>query len=89
MHKQTGPNFIIIQSGLSWIQRSSDRIIRISDKPITIVKGRTYSLPLHVHKHQLYPLEQHSESFKIWSAIIRINTEGKFMIMKLGPVVAF
>jgi len=27
MHKQTGPNFIILQSGLSWIQRSSDRII--------------------------------------------------------------
>jgi len=25
-------------------------------------------------------LEQHSESFKIWSAIIRINTEGKSLI---------
>jgi len=23
--------------------------------------------------------------FKSWSAIIRINTEGKFLIMKLGP----
>ena len=30
-------------------------------------------------------LEQHSESFKSWSAIIRINTEGKFLIMKLDP----
>ena len=30
-------------------------------------------------------LEQHSESFKFWSAIIRINTEGKSLIMKLGP----
>ena len=29
--------------------------------------------------------EQHSESFKIWSAIIRINTDGKSLIMKLGP----
>ena len=44
-----------------------------------------YSLPMHLHKHQLYLLEQHSESFKIWSAIIRINTEGKSLIMKLGP----
>jgi len=30
-------------------------------------------------------LEQHSESFKGWSAIIRINTEGKSLIMKLDP----
>jgi len=29
---------------------------------------------MNVHKHQ-YLLEQHSESFQIWSAIIRINTE--------------
>jgi len=36
-----------------------------------------YSLPMHVHvlKHQLYFL-QHSDSFEIWSANIRINTEG-------------
>ena len=40
---------------------------------------------MNLHKHQLYLLEQHSESFKIWSAIIRINTEGKSLIMKLGP----
>ena len=45
-----------------------------------------YSLPMNLHKHQLYLLERHSESFKIWSAIIRINTEGKSSIMKLGPV---
>ena len=38
------------------------------------VKRRIYSLPVHVHKHQLYLLEQHSESLNIWSAIIRINT---------------
>ena len=44
-----------------------------------------YSLPMNLHKHQLYLLEQHSESFNIWSAIIRINTEGKSLIMKLGP----
>jgi len=30
-------------------------------------------------------LKQHSESFKRWSAVIRINTEGKSLIMKLGP----
>jgi len=29
-----------------------------------------YSLPMHVLKHQLYLLEQHSASFEIWSAII-------------------
>jgi len=40
---------------------------------------------MNLHKHQLYLLEQHSESFNICSAIIRINTEGKSLIMKLGP----
>ena len=40
---------------------------------------------MNLHKHQLYLLEQHSESFKIWSAIIRITTEGKSLIMKLVP----
>jgi len=39
---------------------------------------------MNLHKHQLYLLEQHSESFKVCSAIIRINTEGKYLIMKLG-----
>jgi len=39
---------------------------------------------MNLHKHQLYLLE-HSASFHIWSAIIRINTEGKSLIMKLGP----
>jgi len=33
---------------------------------------------MNLHK-QLYLLEQHIESFKIWSAIIRINTEGKLL----------
>ena len=40
---------------------------------------------MNLHTHQLYLLEQHSESFKILSAIIRINTEGKSLIMKVGP----
>ena len=42
---------------------------------------------MNLHKH-MYLLEQHSESFKSWSAIIRIiiNTQGKSLIMKLGPV---
>jgi len=39
---------------------------------------------MNLHKHQLYLLEQHSESFKSWSAIIRINTINKSSIMKLG-----
>jgi len=39
---------------------------------------------MNLHKHQLYLLDQHSESFKSVSAIIRINTEGKSLIMKLG-----
>jgi len=33
----------------------------------------------------MYLLEQHNESITIWSAIIRINTEGKSLIIKLGP----
>jgi len=52
------------------------------------VKGRIYSLVMNLHKCQLYLLEQHSEPFKcniIWSAILRINTEGKSLIMKWGP----
>ena len=40
---------------------------------------------MNLHKHQLYLLDQHSESFNIWSAIIRTNTEGKSLIIKLGP----
>ena len=40
---------------------------------------------MNLHEHQLYLLEQHSESFKIWLAIIRINIEGRSLIMKLGP----
>jgi len=40
---------------------------------------------MNLHKHQLHLLEQHSASFNIWSAIIRINTEGKSLIMKLDP----
>ena len=39
---------------------------------------------MNVHKHRSYLLEQHSESFNIWSAIIRINTEGKSSIVKVG-----
>jgi len=40
---------------------------------------------MNLHKHQLYLLKQDSESFKIWSAIIRIDNEGKSLIVKLGP----
>jgi len=40
---------------------------------------------MNLHKHLLYLFEQHSESFKSWSAIIRIKTEGKSLIMKIGP----
>jgi len=40
---------------------------------------------MNLHKHQLYSLEQQSESFNIWSASIRINSEGKSLIMILGP----
>ena len=40
---------------------------------------------MNIHKHQLFLLEKHSESFNIWSAIIRINTEGKSLIMKSSP----
>ena len=35
---------------------------------------------MNLRKHQLYLLKQHSESFQIWLAIIRIN-----LIMNLGP----
>ena len=34
-------------------------------------------------------LKQHSKPFEIWSAIIRINTDGKSLIMKLGPVLLY
>jgi len=30
-------------------------------------------------------LEQHSESYKIWSAFIKIKAEGKSLIMKFDP----
>ena len=40
---------------------------------------------MHIHNHQLYLLEQHNTSFKVKSEIIRINTEGKSLIMKSSP----
>jgi len=43
---------------------------------------------MNQHTHQLYLLEQHSESFKIWWAIITTNTEGKSLIMKFGAQVS-
>jgi len=48
--------------------------LHISNNYIRSVNSRIYSLPTNLQKHQLYLFEQHSESFKIWSAIIRINT---------------
>jgi len=65
------------------IQNISDKIIHISDKFIRNVKSRIYSLPMHVHKHQLYFLEQHSKSFIIWSVIISINTDNECKSLKL------
>jgi len=41
---------------------------------------------MNLYKHQSYLLEQHNESFKSWSAIIRIIINTKSLIMKLGPV---
>jgi len=43
---------------------------------------------MHVHKHQLYLLEQHSDSFEIkfGQQLYWIYTEGKSLVMKLGPV---
>ena len=57
-------------------------MMHTSDTLIGNVKNRIYSLPMHVHTHQLYLLEQHSESFEVWSAIIRINNKGKSLILK-------
>ena len=54
-------------------------MLHISDMLIRNVKSRIYVLPMHVHKHQLYLLEQHSESLKIWN-----NTDGKFLVMTFG-----
>jgi len=48
------------------IQNILGKMIHISDKFIRNFKGRIYSLPMNLHKHQLYLLEQHSESFKVW-----------------------
>ena len=44
-----------------------------------------YIVYLCIYLHQLYLLEHDSEFSKIGSAIIRIITEGKSLIMKLGP----
>ena len=41
---------------------------------------------MNLHTYQLYLLEQRSETFKSLSAIIMIHTEGKSLIMKLGPL---
>jgi len=39
---------------------------------------------MHLHLNQLYLLELHSKPFKMWLAIIMINTaQGKSLIMNL------
>jgi len=41
---------------------------------------------MHANKYQLYLLEHHSESFNTrWSALIRISTEGKSLIILSSP----
>ena len=67
------PSFIIIQSSLNLIQNISLKIIHISDKFIRNVKSRIYGLPINLYKNTCL-LEQNCNSFKMWSAIIRINT---------------
>ena len=42
---------------------------------------------MHVHTHQLFLLEQYSNSFKSWSAVIGNNTNmGKSLILKSGTI---
>ena len=36
---------------------------------------------MNVHKQKLFLLKQHSESFEIWLASIRTNTEGKAILI--------
>jgi len=59
--------------------------MHISDKFIRNVKNRIFGLPMNLYKQKLYLLKQHSESFEIWLAITKINTEGKSLNMKVGP----
>ena len=60
----------------------SCKLIQMSEIFIRKFKRGIYGLYMNVHTHKLYLLEQHSESFGIWSAITKINTEGKSLIMK-------
>jgi len=46
-------------------------------------------IPMNLHKHKWYALEQDSKSFKPWSTKIRINPEGKSLIMKSSPDLTF
>ena len=80
---------------LTWNQ-FHNTLIRLRFNPIYFMQNYTYFKQFYqeclsriysliMNLHQLYLLEQHSESFKICSAIIRINTEGKSLIMKLAP----
>ena len=70
---------------ISLFRDISGQKLQSSDNFTRNVESRLYSLIMTLHKNQLYLLEKHSESFKIWSAIIRINTEGKSLIMKFRP----
>jgi len=75
-------------NSLIWLKFNPNyfmQIIHTSDKFIRNVQTRIYSLLINLLKHQLYLLEQHSESFIIWSAIIRINTEGKSIDYEIQP----
>jgi len=57
-------NFIIISSGLSYIQNISGKLTYTSDNYISNVYSGASILPVNVHTYQLYLLKQHSESLK-------------------------
>jgi len=61
-----GLEFTVISSKFN-TKKNSGNIIHISEKMIRNVKSRihVYSLPVNLHKHQLYLLEQHRETLKI------------------------
>jgi len=40
---------------------------------------------MNLHKLSLYLLEQHSESYEIWSGTVMISIEGKSLNMKFNP----
>ena len=53
----------MVESGISFIQNIPGKVKHISDELFMSVKRSVYSLPMYIHKHQLYLFEKNTAKY--------------------------